>query len=103
MRWQRLLRSAAAVVGAAAGGCASAPALHASDLGVPPAALVRSAPEPGGARMQKSESDKAITPASLARSAEPPPNGQVVTQIRALVNGVPILDDEVREGALPQR
>jgi parvulin-like peptidyl-prolyl isomerase len=104
MRWQRLLRSAAAVVGAAAVGCESTPALHSAEFGVPPAVLVQSAPDPGGARMQKSDgAERTITPTGLRRAAEPAPAGQLVTQIRAVVNGAPIFDDEVREAGLAQR
>src|SRR5437016_773339 len=88
MQWQRLLRSAAAVVGAAALGCESAPSLRAAD---PPVA----------ARLQKADADgKPVTPAGLVTSLDPLPGGRVVASVCATVNGVPIFDDEVNEAAL---
>jgi peptidyl-prolyl cis-trans isomerase SurA len=96
MQWQRLLSSAAAIVGAAAVGCESAPSLHAADNGVPPTAQVQAA----GARMQKADGDaKAITPTSHETAAKPARPGRVVATVRALVNGVPIFDSEVMEAA----
>lgn len=101
MQWQRLLRSAAAVVGAAAVGCESARPLHAADLGVPPGALVRAAGEPAAARMQKAEGDgKPVTPTRLDVPPDPAAKGQVVAQIRAIVNNVPITEGEVYEAAI---
>ncbi len=100
MQWQRLLSSAAAVVGAAAVGCESAPPLHAADGNVPPTVLAQPAGEPGAARMQKADSEvKPITRTSLATAPTP---GRVVATVRALVNGVPIMDDEVMQAAYGQ-
>jgi parvulin-like peptidyl-prolyl isomerase len=97
MQWQRLLSSAAAVVGAAAVGCDSAPPLRAAD---PPASLVQPAGPPGEARMQKAETEaKLVTRTSLDSAANP---GRVVATVRALVEGVPIMDNEVAEAAVTQ-
>jgi parvulin-like peptidyl-prolyl isomerase len=96
MHWQRLLSSAAAVVGAAAVGCESAPSLRAADNGLPPTALVRPAAAPGEARMQKADP---VTRTSLDTAPAP---GKVVATVRALVNGVPIMEDEVMDAALSQ-
>jgi parvulin-like peptidyl-prolyl isomerase len=85
MQWQRLLSSAAVVVGAAAVGCDSAPSLHAAD---PPAA----------ARMQKADASP-VTRTSL--DAAPTP-GRPGASVRALVNGVPIMDGEVLEASMSQ-
>jgi parvulin-like peptidyl-prolyl isomerase len=82
MQWQRLLRSAAAVVGAVAVGCESAPLVRAADPGVPPAAQAQS-----------------IAPAP---APDPLRGGRAVVTVRALVYGVPIFDDEVMEAAMSQ-
>jgi hypothetical protein len=92
MRWQRLLNSAAAVVGAAAVGCGSTPPLHAADPGGPPATEVRT---------QKADAAP-VTPASHNAVPQPPGPGRPVASVRALVNGIPILDDEVTEAAFAQ-
>jgi parvulin-like peptidyl-prolyl isomerase len=98
MQWQRLLSSAAAVVGAAAAGCESAPALRAADGGQPPTALVQPAGPPAAARMQKADASP-VTRTSLDSAPTP---GRTVASVRALVNGVPIMDDEVMEAAVTQ-
>jgi parvulin-like peptidyl-prolyl isomerase len=96
MQWQRLLRSAAAVVGAAAVGCDSAPSLRAAD---PPAALAQNS----SARMQRPDGAAGgVTPAGLGASPDPVRGGRVVASVRALVYGVPILEGEVTEAALGQ-
>jgi parvulin-like peptidyl-prolyl isomerase len=101
MQWQRLLRSAAAVVGAAAVGCESAPSLHAADLGVPPTALVQAAGTSTAARMQKPDRDgTAVTPVAAVVPPDPLHGGRVMTSVRVMVNGHPIFDDEVSEAAL---
>jgi parvulin-like peptidyl-prolyl isomerase len=88
MQWQRLLRSAAAVVGAVAVGCDAAPPMRAAD---PPAA----------ARLQKPDADRAgVTQAGFGPTTASPRGARVVASTRALVNGVPILDNEVIEAAL---
>jgi parvulin-like peptidyl-prolyl isomerase len=100
MQWQRLLSSAAGVVCAAAVGCESAPSLRAADAGLPPTALVQPAAASGGARMQKADADATtITPTSLNPGPRP---GRVVATVRALVNGVPIMEDEVMDAAMTQ-
>jgi parvulin-like peptidyl-prolyl isomerase len=98
MQWQRLLSSAAAVVGAAAAGCESAPALRAADMGVPPTALVQPAGPPAAARMQKDDAPP-VTRTSLAPALAP---GRAGASVRALVEGVPIMDGEVNEAAITQ-
>ncbi len=95
MQWQRLLRSAAAVVGAAAFGCDSAPVLHAADNGPPTAAV-----QPAGARAQKADAEPHVVTRTSAESTAQP--GKVVTTVRALVEGVPIMDSEVMEAAISQ-
>ncbi len=86
MQWQRLLRSAAAVVGVAVIGCEAASGLHAAP--------------PEAARPQKPDVPPApITPAS-ATAVDPASGGRLVATVRALVNGVPILDSELTEAAL---
>jgi len=94
MQWQRLLRSAAAVVGAAALGCDSAPSLHAAQSPVP-------LTQPDAARSQKPDAPPGVvTPTSAAAPIDPTRGGRVVASVRALVNGVPILDSELTEAAL---
>jgi len=100
MQWQRLLSAAAAIVGVAAVGCDSAPSLHAADLGLPPAALVQPAGDSTGVRMQKAEGDvKRVANANPDPDPEPLGTARVVVTVRALVNGVPIFDDEVTVAA----
>ncbi len=79
MQWQRLLWSAA-VVGAVAVGCESAPALCAAE---PPAA-------------------GPVNPTSFRAAPDPVPGGHVVTAVRAVVNGKPIFDDEIMQAAFAQ-
>jgi parvulin-like peptidyl-prolyl isomerase len=94
MQWQRLLRSAAAVVGAAAVGCDSAPSLRAAD---PPAAVA----QPAAARLQKPDAGgKTVTQTSLSTTTDTLHGGRLVASARAIVNGAPILDDEITEAAL---
>ena len=94
MQWQRLLSSAAAVVGAAAVGCDSAPSLRAAD---PPAAVA----QPAAARLQKPDAGgKTVTQTSLSTTTDTLHGGRLVASARAIVNGAPILDDEITEAAL---
>jgi parvulin-like peptidyl-prolyl isomerase len=95
MQWHRLLRSAAAVVGAALVGCESAPLLCAADPGSPPTAQV----QPAGAPPVNADP---VTRASASSPANAGPAGRVVGTVRALVCGVPILDSEIMEAAAPQ-
>jgi hypothetical protein len=98
MRWQRLLSSASAVCVAAVG-CDSALSLHAADPGLPQAALVQSAE----VRLQKPEvTVKPVVHPSPDPEAETLKSARVVVSVRALVNGFPIFDDEVTDGALTQ-
>jgi parvulin-like peptidyl-prolyl isomerase len=89
MPWQKLLSSAAAIAGVLAVGCESVPSVRAADPGAPPPAQAQRAERP-------------VTPTSLAVAASPPPGGRVLTSVRALVNGRPILDSEVMDAARGQ-
>jgi hypothetical protein len=103
MRWQRLLGSAAAVVGAAAAGCEAAPPVRAGVPPVPLAALVEPAREAPAARMQMDEATPPPPPpadGSVEQTSLRSVPGQTVAVIRATVNGVPILESEVREFAI---
>jgi parvulin-like peptidyl-prolyl isomerase len=101
MQWQRLLRSAAALVGAAAVGCESAPALRAANPGVPPGALVQATAENAGVRLQKADAEAhTVARTSLDVAADPVARGRVMVSVRAVVGKVPIMDDEVNEAAL---
>jgi parvulin-like peptidyl-prolyl isomerase len=94
MQWQRLLSSAAAVVGAVAVGCQSAPSLRAADPGVPP---------PAATRPQKADGDaRPVRPAGAVVAPDPIRGGRVVATVRAMVNGVPVFDDEVMTEAAGQ-
>jgi parvulin-like peptidyl-prolyl isomerase len=83
MQWQSLLTSAAAVAGVVAAGCQSAPSVRAADPGQPPPPAQ-------------------VQPAGLNAAPAPPPGGRSVTAVRALVNGVPILDSEIMDAARSQ-
>jgi parvulin-like peptidyl-prolyl isomerase len=98
MQWQRLLSSAAAFAAAAAVGCESSPSLRAAEPGQPPTALVQPAGSSGTARAQKVD----VPPVTRTSLNSPPAPGRVAVTIRALVNSVPIMDDEVLEAAAPQ-
>jgi parvulin-like peptidyl-prolyl isomerase len=85
MTWQRLVGAAAVIVGTAAPGCESGPLLRAA------------APEGPAVRLQKAEGEGLPPPPGGDLPAAP---GEVIAAIRATVNGVPILDSEIREAAI---
>ena len=92
MRWQLLIVSTACAVAAAAAGCAGRPSLLTEEARQ---ALAKPRPglEPSVARSQKSE-----TTAYLDAVPDAPDLGtdsRVAARVRAKVNGVPILDEEV--------
>jgi parvulin-like peptidyl-prolyl isomerase len=104
MKWHCLVASAA-VFGVVAGCQADRPGL-AGDL-APAAGVARSAAASPVERLQKPDGD-GIRPASFTGFLQKQPeplaekgNGAVVAAIRATVNGVPILDQEVVAASLP--
>jgi parvulin-like peptidyl-prolyl isomerase len=108
MQGRRLLAGAAVLVGLAFTGCQQPASLRAAVGEVRPQDLVLSPPAPAAVRLQKAEG-RDVTP--TGRETNPKANsvnsavsgGEVVAVIRATINGVPILDSEVREAALGAR
>jgi parvulin-like peptidyl-prolyl isomerase len=87
MRWQRLLRSAAALIGAV--------------VGWNPAPLTAQPLPPLGVRQQKTDA-KPIVAAKSEIPATPPRDTQVVIAVVALVNNEPILNTDLNTIILPQ-